>query len=113
MPRDLASLADMLDSARVALHYVQDVDWDAFAADTRLQDAVIRRLELIGEAAGRVSEAGREQWPWLPWREMIGMRNVVIHRYDTVDLGIVWRTVQTDLPRLTQQLEDILGGDSA
>jgi len=102
MPRDEPLLADILDSARLAIAYVRDVDWAHFESDVQLQDAVIRRLEIIGEAARRISDEFQSRWPNLPWRDMIGMRNVMIHGYDTVDLAIVWHTVQHDLPELAR-----------
>jgi uncharacterized protein with HEPN domain len=108
MQRDTAYLADILDSARLAVRYVQDVGWERFATDVQLQDSVIRRLEVIGEAARRCSEDVQRLWPDLPWGDMIGMRNVMIHDYDTVDLSIVWRTIHHDLPELVRDLEGIL-----
>ncbi|HLG30832.1 MAG TPA: HepT-like ribonuclease domain-containing protein, partial [Candidatus Brocadiales bacterium] len=72
------------------------------------QDAVIRRIEIVGEAARRISEETQNGFPGLPWNEIIGMRNVMIHEYDDVDLAIVWETVKNDLPPLIESLEDIL-----
>ena len=77
-------------------------------ADTQCQDAVIRRIEIIGEAARRVSEDSREAHPQLPWQAMVGMRNVMIHDYDDIDLGVVWETVQNDLSPLVKQLEEVV-----
>ncbi|MEX1095318.1 MAG: DUF86 domain-containing protein [Planctomycetales bacterium] len=110
MPRDEVNLADVLDSARLAMSYVQNVPWEEFSGNVQLQDAVIRRLELIGEAARRVSEEGRRQYAQLPWSQMIGMRNVMIHQYDAVDLGVVWDTIQRDLPPLVRAIEEIFSG---
>ena len=108
MQRDRTYLADILDSARLALQYVGKADWEQFAQDVQLQDSVIRRLEVIGEAARRVSEEGRGRWPGLPWADMVGMRNIMIHDYDAVDLSIVWRTVQNDFPVLIREVGAIL-----
>lgn len=69
------------------------------------QDSVIRRLEIIGEAARRISEATIAAHQEIPWREMIGMRNQVIHAYDGIDFGVVWQTVHKDLPVLVEKLE--------
>lgn len=76
--------------------------------DSQCQDAVIRRLEIIGEAARRISPETRARLPQLPWEAMIGMRNILIHEYDDVDLMIVWDTVQKDLPRLVANLENVI-----
>ena len=111
MQRDLAYLADMLDSARLVVQYVEGIKWKQFAVDVGLQDSVIRRLEVIGEAARRVSEEGRRRWPALPWADIIGMRNVVVHQYDAVDLTIVWRAAHKDVQALIGQLEAIIGAD--
>jgi uncharacterized protein with HEPN domain len=108
MPPDEAYLRDILDSARLAIQYLAGSAWEDFARNVQVQDSVIRRIEVIGEAAGRVSRAGRRQWPHLPWADMVGMRNVMIHDYDALDLYIVWRTVTEDLPQLANQLAAIL-----
>ncbi len=70
---------------------------------------MIRRLEIIGEAARRISLTTRAAFPELPWEEMVGLRNVLIHEYDDVDLSIVWNTVRNELPLLISALQKILG----
>jgi uncharacterized protein with HEPN domain len=72
------------------------------------QDAVIRRIEIIGEAARRVSKETRWSHPQIPWREMTSMRNLVIHEYDVVDIDQVWETVKNKFPRLIDQLTKIV-----
>jgi uncharacterized protein with HEPN domain len=104
-PRDAGALLDILLSARLARDYVAGTPWEAFVADRQRQDAVVRRLEIVGEAARRVSPAGRAALPDLPWRQLVGMRNRMIHEYDRVDLGVVWETLQRDLPPLIAALE--------
>jgi len=113
MQRDLAYLRDIQESARLAVSYLEGVSLESFVVDTQLQDAVIRRIEIIGEAARRVSEKSRAEHPALPWRQMIGMRNQVIHMYDGVDLRVVWSTVRDDLPGLLEALDGILGREDA
>lgn len=81
---------------------------DAFANDQRTVDAVIRNLEIVGEAAGRVPEEVQEQHPSLPWSEMRAMRNLLSHAYFLVDLDIVWKTVCHDLPVIEPELRRIL-----
>ena len=88
--------------------YIADVSREAFLEDTQLQDAVIRRLEIIGEAAGRFSPQFRDDNPAVPWSKMRGMRNWVIHRYDDIDMEVVWETVGRDIPRLIVQLEGLV-----
>jgi uncharacterized protein with HEPN domain len=73
-----------------------------------LELALARLVEIIGEAAGRVSQNTQEEYPEIPWREVIGMRNRLIHGYDSVDLSVLWDTVELDLPPLLVHLERIL-----
>ncbi len=108
MQRDHAYLLDILEAAKLAVSYLADISKDTFLLDTRCQDSVIRRIEIIGEAARRVSLQTRVAYPGIPWSEMVGMRNMMIHHYDDVDLEIVWDTVQCDLPRLIELIEPLI-----
>jgi uncharacterized protein with HEPN domain len=108
MPGDRDYLLDVLQAARLALDYVRGRTREEFLQDAQFQDAVIRRLEIIGEAVRRVSHEARTAHPTLPWHDMVSMRNVLIHDYDDVDFDIVWDTVQNDLPKLVSALEKIL-----
>ncbi len=111
MSRDNEFLLDILEAARLAVGYVDGKNLDEFLNDTECQDAVIRRLEIIGEAARRVSEETRARFPHLPWNAMVGMRNLLIHEYDDVDLTIVWDAVRNNLPPLTTELEKVVPPD--
>jgi uncharacterized protein with HEPN domain len=108
MSRDDTYLLDILESAKIALDYVFDKSYDQFCTDIQCQDAVVRRIEIIGEAARRVSETARAKHPDIEWREMTGMRNLVIHEYDVVDISQVWDTVQNKLPPLIEKLTRIV-----
>ena len=108
MDRDAGYLLDILSSARLVRGYVEDVMRHEFLRDTKLQGSVIRRLGIIGEAAGRISPQFREEHPEIPWNEIRGMRNRMIHRYDDIDTDIVWETVQQDVPRLLRLIEPLL-----
>jgi len=108
MQRDKEYLLDILEAAKLAIDYIGDKTMEEFFDDLQCQDAVIRRLEIIGEAARRISEETRAAYPDLPWNDMVGMRNVMIHEYDDVDLAIVWETVHNDLLPLINALEKIL-----
>jgi uncharacterized protein with HEPN domain len=108
MRRDEAYLLDILIAAKRAVDYMKGSDREAFEQNEMLQDAVIRPLEIVGEAAGRVSEEYRESHPEIPWHKMIGMRNRLIHEYFRVNYGAVWDTVQNDLPDLIKQLETLV-----
>lgn len=76
--------------------------------DRKLELSLVRLIEIVGEAASRVSSQGRQRYPEIPWREASGMRNRLIHGYDKVDLDLLWNTVQADLPSLITTLEKIL-----
>jgi len=108
MSRDDSYLVDILESAKIALDYISDKTWDMFNKDVQCQDAVIRRIEIIGEAAQRVSNETRGKYPQIPWHEMAGMRNLVIHEYDVVDINQVWDTVHNKIPSLIKELSKIV-----
>jgi uncharacterized protein with HEPN domain len=108
MPRDGEYLLDILEAARLAMTYVAEKTKEEFEADIQCQDAVIRRLEIIGEAARRISDQTRSALPHLPWNAMIGMRSVMIHEYNDVDLSIVWDTVQNHLPALIRLIQPLV-----
>jgi uncharacterized protein with HEPN domain len=95
-----------------ATHYIQQLDSiDAFRQNRRDQDAVIRKIEIIGEAAARIQKHAPEfvaSHPKLPSIEMRGMRNKMIHDHFDVDLSVVWNTVKEDLPRLREPIEVLL-----
>ena len=104
MSRDNAYLADILDSARMIQQYLSGMNRDQFLADVRTQDAVIRRFEIIGEAARHLSPAAVKALPDVPWNLMVGMRNILIHDYDDVDPKRVWTYGQEDLQPLIIKL---------
>ncbi len=109
--RELHYLLDMLISARLALTYISGKTWKEFKADTQLQDSVVRRLEIIGEASRRISESSKMELPKIPWHEIIGMRNRIVHEYDRLKLDIVWKVVQRELPPLIVEIEKIVPPD--
>jgi uncharacterized protein with HEPN domain len=110
MSRDDVYLRDILEAARLALRYAHGKTRQQFLEDVQLQDAVIRRLAIIGEAARRVSEPTRAALGRLPWHEMTGMRNIVVHEYDDVDLDVVWDAVTLDLEPLARAVEEAIRG---
>ena len=93
--RDRDFLADMLEAIRRADAYVADMDYDAFVEDTKTQDAVIRTIEVIGEATKYLSSDLRDSYPDVPWKEIAGMRDKLIHHYFGVNIDIVWQIAVT------------------
>jgi uncharacterized protein with HEPN domain len=81
----------------------------AFVANEQMQDATIRNLEIIGEAAKSLSEATRSRRADIPWRQIAGMRDKLIHQYFGVNLELVWSTVEIEIPRLKKAVEELLG----
>ena len=112
MGRDSEYLIDIVASARLVLTYVEGVRREEFLKDTRLQDSVIRRLGIIGEAAGRLSPEFRERHSEIPWSAMTGMRNRMIHGYDDIDMDIVWNTSQESIPSLLALIGPLASMDS-
>jgi len=98
-------VADMLESIARIRRYVAGMDFDAFLEDERTCDAVVRNVEIIGEASKQVPEEFKQAHPELPWQQMAGMRNRIVHDYTGVDLAIVWEVAQKALPVLQSQLE--------
>jgi uncharacterized protein with HEPN domain len=88
--RSSGFLEDILLSARLAMSYIERTSLEEFTKDIQLQDSVIRRLEIIGEAASNIVEDAALKLPELPWRKMVDMRNFTIHQYWDVDVNIVW-----------------------
>ncbi len=110
--RDAALLLDMLLAARDAQGFVEGLDETAFFANRLHQNAVIRSLEIIGEAAGKVSAAARTAHPEIPWREITGMRHRLIPGYADVRLDIVWVVLRERLGPLAAALEPIVPRDA-
>ena len=102
---DAAYLLDMLVATRDAVNFADGLSYDAYLGDQRHQLAILKAVEIVGEAASRVSAETRELHPDVPWREIVGMRNRLVHAYFDVDLRLVWDTVHGDLPSLVAQLE--------
>lgn len=80
--------------------YTKDILYVNFEEDTKTIDAVVRNLEIIGEAAKNLSPNLKEKYPEIPWAEIIGMRNKIIHEYFGIDTEILWQTIRDDLPKL-------------
>ena len=101
-------LDDILRAIGEILSFVEDMDFETFRSDRRTNLAVITALEIIGEAARYIPANERRRHSQVPWQEMVAMRNKLIHQYFGVDLEVLWRTVQEDLPPLRDEISRVL-----
>lgn len=101
-------LHDILESISEIESYIQDIDESTFLTDRKTQDSVIRRLEVIGEAVRAVPNTIRDHYDDVPWRQIAGMRDILIHEYFGVNLERVWETVQVDIPHLKNRVKEML-----
>ena len=106
---DIVRLRHMLDHAREAVAMVAGKERANLRSERMLELALVRLIEIVGEEAARVSPEGQTRYPLIPWREVIGMRNRLVHGYDCVDLDVLWDTIEVDLPPLIAALERIIG----
>ena len=97
-------IEDILDAIAKIERYVQDLTFDQFQADEKTIDAVVRNLEVIGEAVRHLMASSEELPEAIPWADVAGMRNILVHEYFGVDLLIVWQTITKDLPLLRMEL---------
>ncbi len=101
-------LKHILDSISLIENYTSQISKRQFLKSPQIQDAVLRRLEIIGEATKNIPDDFRKGYPDIPWREMAGMRDILIHEYFGVDLDLTWTTVKESLPNLKQNLSKIV-----
>jgi uncharacterized protein with HEPN domain len=111
MWRDDAYLLDMLLAARKVMKYARGVDFERFKQDEILQDAIMRRIQIIGEAARKVSPEFKEDHPEISWYEIVGMRNKLIHEYFRIIPEKVWEALVKDIPVLIDLIESLVPPD--
>lgn len=105
---DLVRLRHMLDATREAMELASGKSKHDIEKERTLNLSLVRLIEVVGEAANRISPEGRDKYLSIPWQEIIGMRNRLIHGYDDIDFEILYQTITEDLPPLIAQLEKIV-----
>lgn len=101
-------MLDIEEAIRRILEYTEGISWEEYLRDFNTQDAVVRNLEVIGEATKNLSVEFRNQHPGIPWRDMAGARDRLTHHYFGVNREIVWQIVEQDLPGLKGQIEQMI-----
>ncbi|GAB4541656.1 MAG: DUF86 domain-containing protein [Anaerolineales bacterium] len=99
-------LRDMLENAQRAIQFTKGMSYEVFAKDDKTVYAVIRAVEIIGEAAANIPEEVCAEYSNVPWREVKGMRNKLVHQYFGINMEVVWQTIQEDLPMLIEALKN-------
>lgn len=99
-------IEDIIDAINKIERYTSGLDYEKWLNDEKTIDAVIRNIEIIGEAASHLPPEIQNEFKEIPWRMMKGIRNVLAHEYFGVDLDIIWKTIKDDLPKLKKQLID-------
>ncbi len=101
-------LRDMLENTNRAMLFIKGMDYEAFRKDDKTVYAVIRAVEIIGEATRNIPEEIRKKYPEIPWRDASDMRNKLVHRYFGINLEVIWQTLNEDLPMLANALQEIV-----
>ena len=105
---NLIFIKHILDSIEKIELFIKDVSKDEFFKDIKLQDAIVRRIEIIGEAVKNLSLSFRNKYSTAPWKDIAGMRDKLMHHYFGVDLEMVWKVIQEDIKKLKENIEGIL-----
>lgn len=106
--KDSAYLWDMLDAARTVAQFTSGLTIEQYLKDRKLQLAIERLFEIIGEAANRVSSDFQRNYPEIPWRKIVGQRNVIAHEYGEIKQERIWTVVSSNIPELIEKLDPLI-----
>ncbi len=106
--RDLAYLWDMLDAGKAVMEFIADQTYHDYASDRKLRNAIERNIEIIGEAANKVSKSFQKNNPQIPWGKIIAQRNVIAHEYGEIEDELLWRVAKQHVPELVSQMARLL-----
>lgn len=109
---DIEFLCDIKEAIRRITLYIEKVQYEEFLKDIKIQDAIVRNLEIIGEAVKNISRNLKEKYPQIPWKELAGTRDRLIHHYFGVNYDVVWSVAKEELSGITSQIEEILDKES-
>lgn len=101
-------IKDMIEYIERAEKYLNNLSYEEFINDLKTCDAIIRCIEVIGEAAKKVPENLKNKYPFIPWRDIAGMRDKIVHGYFSIDYEVVWLTIKEDIPKLKPLLKNLL-----
>ena len=101
-------LQDIVESAEFVQSYIQGISEGEFYQSTEKQDAILHRIQIIGEAAKNIPDEHRQEWPHVPWRAIAGMRDIIVHEYFGITLSMIWKLAVEDVPVLRDQVKEIL-----
>lgn len=108
MPREELYLQDIIEAANSIESFLQNIEKSQFSSSDLLQSAVFHKFTIIGEAAAKISSELKNRYPQIQWKEIIGLRNIVVHAYFSVDRDIIWETAATRTTVLRQEIREIL-----
>jgi len=101
-------LSDIINNINRAISFVTNIEYEDFIKNDEKIYTVVRAIEIIGEAANKIPQNFRQKYNYIPWNDIVGMRNKIVHEYFEIDLNIVWNTVKKELPELKQAIQRIM-----